>query len=281
MNITCANPGCTQTINSLSMKLGMKGTWRIKEDKWFCSHVCYCHYAVIPFIENKKPSPGKSDRRMKLGMLLLKNNLISKESLGEALDTGHNTGKRLGEILVEAGHITDKELKSFLSIQAGMAPVNLDPHLKMRLKDELPFELFAQFQFVIFNFDTKDKVISIAVYEIPYVASIEEYFKTVFPSYLTKFYMEDRVKILEILRNNFPKAQDRFMDTAESDKIESGEIIYPGEGSDDMESVVRLVLGFLKNNAVQEPKVDNIDNALWIKSEIKNIKIDIYLTPNI
>ena len=55
--------------------------------------------------------------KIKLGVLLLKNNLITENQLNDALEIQETTGQKLGEILIGKGFITEDDLKEFLKLQ--------------------------------------------------------------------------------------------------------------------------------------------------------------------
>lgn len=63
----------------------------------------------------------------RLGEILVRNSLITKEQLAAALDEQKSSGGqvRLGSILIKNGHITEPELTTFLSRQYGVPSINL------------------------------------------------------------------------------------------------------------------------------------------------------------
>ena len=275
MKITCANPECAKTVRTLSVKLGLPGGGEKKGNQWFCSDKCYRSYLADQYIEDKRSGLKKTVRQVKLGMILVKNHFITPKQLARALEEESRSPKRLGEILVDAGHITEKELKAVLSMQAGVAPVILESQTKIKLKDEIPFKIINEFHMVIFDFDLESKVILIAVYEMDYIACLQEYFSKIYPGYLIKFYLEEKEKILTILANNYPGKPLR---------VDAAGISYgKDEGSEDtdLDKAVMKLVGFLNafsGDDMNEVKIDNLDNAVWLKSETKDFKIDIYLT---
>jgi hypothetical protein len=275
MKIICANPECARTVRTLSIKLGLPGAGEKKDNQWFCSNKCYSSYLADQYIEDKRCGLKKTLSKVKLGMLLVKNHFITKKQLIRALEKENSSPKRLGEILVDDGYITEKELKAVLSMQAGVAPIILAPQTKVQLKDEIPFKMIDEFHMVIFDYDLESKVIQAAVYEMDYIACLLEYFSKVYPGHLVKFYLEEKEKILNILANNYPGKPLRV----------DAEGISPGkeEGGEDTElekAVMKLVefLNVFSGNNVNGVKIDNLDNAVWLKSETKDIKIDIYLS---
>lgn len=273
MKLFCTNPGCEQSVHTYKLRFGLPGSGLKKDGQWFCSQKCFNHYISGQYIQDKRCGLKKRVRHIKLGMLLVKNNLIDAEKLSIALDEKSGSLKKLGEILVEHGHITEKELKSALSMQAGVAPINLDPHLKVKMKDEIPRKIIDEFQFVLFDKDEKSRVISMAVYDMDYLTCLEDYFAQICPGFLVKFYLEDRPKVTEILSRNYPKAEIAPDTGVTFDK--SVNIKDEGAG---MEKVVMDFADFLHRMTDEEIKVDNLDRAVWIKSETKDFKIDIYLT---
>lgn len=60
-----------------------------------------------------------------LGQMLLEEGLITEKELKEALDVQRKTGHFLGRILVDLGYVDEKDLKRVLSIQAGVEMIDL------------------------------------------------------------------------------------------------------------------------------------------------------------
>jgi type IV pilus assembly protein PilB len=63
----------------------------------------------------------------RLGDILVKNSLITKEQLASALEEqkAAGAGVRLGSVLIKSGHITESDLTTFLSRQYGVPSINL------------------------------------------------------------------------------------------------------------------------------------------------------------
>ncbi|HHT78593.1 MAG TPA: Flp pilus assembly complex ATPase component TadA [Actinobacteria bacterium] len=66
-----------------------------------------------------------NNSKIKIGELLVKNNLITQSQLQEALEIQKKTGKKIGEILIEENYISEYEFKNFLSLQKGYKQINL------------------------------------------------------------------------------------------------------------------------------------------------------------
>jgi hypothetical protein len=71
----------------------------------------YFKYGDIVFVESDLAED------VSLGSLLRANKLVSREKIDEALSVAKETGKRLGVILIDQGHISQKKLVSILHYQ--------------------------------------------------------------------------------------------------------------------------------------------------------------------
>lgn len=60
-----------------------------------------------------------------LGQMLIEEGIITEKELKEALEIQRKTGHFLGRILVDLGYVDEKELKRILSIQAGIEMIDL------------------------------------------------------------------------------------------------------------------------------------------------------------
>jgi type IV pilus assembly protein PilB len=63
---------------------------------------------------------------VKLGELLLKENIITSQQLEEALNQQRRQGGKLGKTLVTLGYVQDEDITSLLSRQYGVPAINLD-----------------------------------------------------------------------------------------------------------------------------------------------------------
>ena len=63
---------------------------------------------------------------VKLGELLLKENMVTPQQLQEALAHQKMNGGKLGKAFVSLGHVRDEEITSLLSRQYGVPSINLD-----------------------------------------------------------------------------------------------------------------------------------------------------------
>jgi type IV pilus assembly protein PilB len=90
----------------------------------------------------------------RLGDLLVKNNLITKEQLTKALDEQKDSGGqlRLGTILIKNGVISEPDLTSFLSKQYGVPSINLaDFEVDQAVIKIIPSEISQKYQIIPVN----------------------------------------------------------------------------------------------------------------------------------
>lgn len=85
---------------------------------------------VEPVAAPAEPTPAvpvNDMRDVPLGTLVFRAGLLPEEQLEEALQEGMKTGKRLGEILLERGLVSETNLGRLLAAQKGLPFVELDP----------------------------------------------------------------------------------------------------------------------------------------------------------
>jgi type IV pilus assembly protein PilB len=90
----------------------------------------------------------------RLGELLVKSNIITKEQLTKALEQQKETGgqQRLGSVLIQNALISEPDLTSFLSKQYGLPSINLaDYDVDPSIIKILPVEIAQKYQIVPVN----------------------------------------------------------------------------------------------------------------------------------
>ena len=70
-------------------------------------------------------NPTQTNKKLRLGDLLVQAGVITEEQLNEALSRQRSTGKRLGEVLLQEGYITQQDLTKVLETQLGIESINL------------------------------------------------------------------------------------------------------------------------------------------------------------
>lgn len=90
----------------------------------------------------------------RLGELLVRNNIITKEQLVKALDEQRTSGgqQRLGSILVKNGLVAEPDLTTFLSKQYGVPSINLSEfEADMAVVKIIPADVAQKYQIVPVN----------------------------------------------------------------------------------------------------------------------------------
>lgn len=111
---------------------------------------------------------------LRIGEMLLKAGLITQKDLEEALRRQKETGKRLGSTLVEMGVIDEKTLVKFLSKQLGVPPVDLST-LKMippEILSLIPAETAYRYQ--VLPLGRKGNLLFVAMVDPTNIIAIDE-----------------------------------------------------------------------------------------------------------
>jgi type IV pilus assembly protein PilB len=99
-------------------------------------------------INKKNEIRSKKDTviRRKLGNILVETGLLSAEKLDEALETQKNSGKRLGQTLIEMKVITEEEMAFALAMQLKIPFIDLSDYaIEQKLLDSIPLEVSRKF----------------------------------------------------------------------------------------------------------------------------------------
>ncbi len=84
------------------------------------------NFGYIYFDEGRVVHSTVLNRPDRLGELLVRNNVITREALSAAMEQqAHHPGKRLGQLLVERGSLTEEQLNRFITIQIEEAVYHL------------------------------------------------------------------------------------------------------------------------------------------------------------
>ncbi len=87
--------------------------------------------------------------KKKLGEILLKSGLITEAQIEEALDKQRKTGERLGSTLVELGYITEEKIIASLGEQLGVPHIDLDSYdIKPEILKIVPVAIAERYQLI-------------------------------------------------------------------------------------------------------------------------------------
>lgn len=96
-------------------------------------------------------------RRMRLGDILLEQEVITQEQLNNALTGSKETGKRLGEWLVESGYITEVKIAKALQYQLGYKYVDLTAvTIEEDIIKMIKGDVLRKHQMIPYEFDPKN-----------------------------------------------------------------------------------------------------------------------------
>ena len=86
--------------------------------------------------------------RPHFGAVLLQTKLLRPDQLDQALDLQRNSGKRLGQLLIDLGWLYEQDIARAIAIQSGLPYIDLeassvDPRAAAKLRPELGKEMRA------------------------------------------------------------------------------------------------------------------------------------------
>lgn len=114
----------------------------------------------------------KTDRKSKLGDLLIEANLLTKEQLQIALDYQKKTGLQLGEILEKLGLVKEDDILNYLVSQQ-IETIDLENIVIPRsLVKKIPFQLIERYN--IIPIGIKDDTLTIAMSDLTDDEAIEQ-----------------------------------------------------------------------------------------------------------
>ena len=110
---------------------------------------------------------------IKLGQLLVNNNIIKEEQLEEALELQKKEGGRLGSNLIKLGFLTDETLVEFLSEQYGVPAVSLsNEDVEDSITKLVPYDIAYKYQ--IFPVSRSGATLTIAMTDPSNVFAIDD-----------------------------------------------------------------------------------------------------------
>lgn len=101
--------------------------------------------------------------RQRLGELLIENGLISKKDVEDALRIQVSGNRRLGAILVKMGCITDEQLLDILSKQQGVPRIKIEVEFDPEVRRILPKYLCQKYSLIPLAMEEKKKVLRVAM----------------------------------------------------------------------------------------------------------------------
>ena len=92
--------------------------------------------------------------RMRLGDILIKQNVLTEEQLKQALELQKGSGKKIGEVLVDSGMITEEMIVRALQMQLGLKVVHLSGVvIPKEVRNLVSVSLLKKYQCIPFELD--------------------------------------------------------------------------------------------------------------------------------
>ena len=92
--------------------------------------------------------------RMRLGDLLIRQDVLTEEKLKKALELQKGTGKKIGEVLVENGFITEEMIARALQTQLGLKMIELTGvTIPKEVRNLVSVNLLKKYQCIPFELD--------------------------------------------------------------------------------------------------------------------------------
>ena len=202
----------------------------------------------------------------RLGEILVKNNLITREQLGKALEEQKLSGGqfRLGSILIKQSLINEQELTSFLSKQYGVPTINLaDYDIDLAIARIIPLDVVQKYQLVPVN--RAGATLIVAVSDPSNLFAIED----------IKFMTNYNVEVVVASESDIKAAIDKYYDQSASladvmSDLDVEDLEIVGEDEEvDVSSLER---------ATEDAPVVKMVNAI-LQDAIKRKASDIHIEP--
>lgn len=101
----------------------------------------------------------KKGQRKRIGDLLLETGMITQEQLDEVIREQKQTGKRIGELLVEKGVITEENILGALEFQLGIPHMNLEQYnIDYNIASKVPESVARRYTAIAVGIDDNNKL---------------------------------------------------------------------------------------------------------------------------
>ncbi|HOP06739.1 MAG TPA: ATPase, T2SS/T4P/T4SS family [candidate division Zixibacteria bacterium] len=200
--------------------------------------------------------------KKKIGDLLIEKGFITQDQLDEGLREQRLSGERLGEVLVEKGFITEDQLTETISERLGIPKISLnqmviDPSIVQRVTVDVARRYLLIPIFEIGNTMTlamADPLNIIAIDEIKYLTGSEVRRAVANPSEI-KAAIDEYYSVADSLRHMIGPGKDRASGTAGDSDTAKIEIKSPIDQSETETPVVKLV-NLIISKAVKDRATD-------------------------
>lgn len=204
----------------------------------------------------------------KIGRVLTKMGIISREQVHEALAIQKTRKVRLGQLFVELGYCTERDVSAALAGQAGMAYIDLTEYdVPDEVRESIPAENVQAYQVVPIEYEPSRKKLTIAMKSPDNFRAVDDL--RLLMGFNVEAVVADEKAIDSIIKTHFASHEsvvDVVSDLADDDKFK--ELEGRGE-SIDLDAVM---------DAAEDNKVIKLLNLVLLQA-IKDRASDIHFEP--
>lgn len=227
---------------------------------------------------------------MKLGQLLINNNVITKEQLKEALEVQKKEGGRIGSVLVKLGFLNEEKLAEFLSKQFGVPVLDLHNYqIDPSITKFLPYEIAQKYQ--VFpvtkngatltvamadpsNLHAMDDIKFMVGYNVEPVVTTESAIR----DYIAMYYEKDDT--IPAVMGGLKWAEEELLNLVEEEeeKVDISELRQAVEEAP-IVKLVNLILGEAISRGASDIHIEPYENVLRVRYRIDGLLYDVMQPP--
>lgn len=127
ITVRCEN--CQRSLTLRHVSAHKAGIWM--RDCWYCSSNCFALAAEEKLAELVTLKHNQANRmeRMPLGLMLVSHGLLSSTELREVKDEQREAGGEIGDLLVQRGAVSEKQVTALRATQWGCPVFDLPEHV--------------------------------------------------------------------------------------------------------------------------------------------------------
>lgn len=259
--VLCSNVVCEQKQTALSQwnPFARKGIYL--ERDWFCSLKCLQPAAVL-YLRRLLNATAPALMRTRIGAILLEKELIDREQLEEALGRQKEEGGNLGEVLVQLGYVSRRDLTSALSQQHGLPWIyDFDPTINGNLKHVIPGKLCYSFKIFPIEYNRKTKTLVIVVGG-PIDITVIHMLRKMLDRHIDAFITSDDV-VQDLLEKNIGNEPP-------------GEDLHCQDPTP--ETICRHLVGKARSLGAHQIKIDRFGETFWVRYRTGRSFSDVFVT---
>src|SRR5262245_15513673 len=199
---------------------------------------------------------------LKLGELLLRNKLITKDQLDKALDLQKTNNSKLGYNLVKMGFVSDEEIATCLSKQFGISAINLVHfEIEQPVLDLVPVEVARKYDLIPVN--RTGAILTVAMADPTNIRAMDEI--NFICGYQVEPVVESEFAIKEAIDKDYGSAHALELKQVMQEAMAEKEQANYGEGGDLelLDAGDEIDLAMLEKQAEDAPVVKLVNKILY------------------